>query len=132
MIHWIFLICGLGVTLLPAESRALTVGSILESPDLESLRRTVSQTQQMGLQRRACEIQRREGLAPTACYALVEKSNTSEFRIRELDRDCRRNASKAARVPKIDESTSAVCRAAIAARDLDLAYAEGRDALRYP
>ena len=73
---------------------------------------------------RACEIQRREQIAPTLCYPETGEAKP------ELDSMCLNLSAKAVRLPKVDRFTSKACRSAIDQRGKDIAYARERDALR--
>lgn len=105
-------------------STSFAAPSVSSTKSLPELAR-VSQVQAMDKQRdRACEIQLREKIAPTLCYA------RKRLDFVELDRRCRTFAAVAARLPRIDESTSAACKAAVRNRARDLAYVGSADALR--
>lgn len=126
------LVLGILATPFVAEASAGRVDSILETRNLDELGRAIVDSNNAEVQRRACEIQRREGLAPTACYGALVGLKDRAHHIRDLDRECLQRAVSANRVPAVDEFTSTPCREAIEARSLDLAYAGRRDALRYP
>ena len=107
-----------------AEATAQSAPNVAATKTLIELAR-VSRAQSASLQKaRACEIQLREKIAPTFCYA------RSKMEPAELDRLCRAFAAVAARLPKTDVSTSASCKAAIRNRAQDLAYVGNADALR--
>ena len=85
----------------------------------------VSRTQALKIQKdRACEIQLHEKIPPTLCYSRKGMSSA------ELDQRCQSFAAVAARLPRIDESTSAACKEVVKNRARDLAYVGGTDALR--
>lgn len=127
------MICRLLLTffLFPQVATA-NMESILAARTPEELAHAVTISNSERVYQRACAIQRSQGLAPTACYRVAVGMKNHEQIVRELDRECRRVASVAARVPVVDEFTSTPCRDVVQRRMLDLAYAERRDALRYP
>ena len=111
-----------------ARGRPTAVERIVEATTIDRLQIVVSDVSSVRRAARACAIQRRESLVPTACYSLIVDSQ----QILELDRECLRSVSVADRLPPVDQAVSDVCRTAVESRAKDLAYAKESDALRYP
>lgn len=111
-----------------ATSKVLVSMMVLHTQSVNELMDVARAAKVVMVRERACEIQRRDHIAPTFCY-LESAANH-----KELDSLCRRWSAKAMRLPKTDRFTSKSCKDAIEHRAKDLAYVAQvngqRDALR--
>lgn len=112
------------------------IAMILKTKDLPGLNEATRISAKTGQDERACEIQRRQKIAPSLCYRSASRHSQAAEKIRELDQECRTLSQTAVILPSTNEFTSEVCRLALERRAQDLVYVENssieqrRDALR--